>query len=352
MRGSSIRARPRESAKQPLHDVANHANPLESLLALHNNGLKGSRIPVSGSRLGANGTRQRPSSARPSSSKGFPEGMMGIIGQSKAVAEMQSAVRNVGRNRPASASVHGRQHQQQHQQQASSLGVFGGGGIRTNGDALSVGGKHLHTGAEVAMGSSAEDYIPVKKLGEGASGVVYLVKLRSSRDGEANSMYVMKQVEIGKGRGISAPSSERFSAIARHERDGALREVSRASTHQKLSVLERAVCRSYVSCLSAGVCCCFFPPPACIVAHDVHNDKVHGEQISFARAKPHSSTPNPHSSTSFLGYGLSPSFPHPSPPLPLRLHIPFSFSHCTHIECSGQLLAHGHVRGPHTNLNP
>jgi hypothetical protein len=228
MRGSSIRARPRESAKQPLHDVANHANPLESLLALHNNnGLKGSRIPVSGSRLGATGTRQRPSSARPSSSKGFPEGMMGVIGQSKAVAEMQSAVRNVGRIRPASASVHGRQHQQQQQQQqqASSLGVFGGSSIRTNGDALSVGGRHLHTGAEVAMGSSAEDYIPVKKLGEGASGVVYLVKLRSSRDGEADSMYVMKQVEIGKGRGITAPSSERFSAIARHERDGALREV-------------------------------------------------------------------------------------------------------------------------------
>lgn len=219
MRGSAFRSRQRDHAQPMSLEAPPPSDPLQALLVLNGSaGFNSKRIPSSAQ---GGTSRQRPSSAKVGTGLGsshpFPEGMMGIIGQSKAVSEMQSAVRSVGLKRPASASIGGR----------SSIHAVQGGFGSSNNVALTVGVVPLQAvhAAQAEPGNSPEDYIPVKKLGQGASGVVYLVKLRVPRVGEQEQMYVMKQVEIGKQRGISAPSSERFSAIARHERDGALREV-------------------------------------------------------------------------------------------------------------------------------
>ena len=115
---------------------------------------------------------------------------LSLVGTNKAAAEINSAVR------PASARVGGRG--------ASGGGDAGGGGPG-------------------AAGGQVEDYVPVKKLGQGASGSVYLAQYKLD-----SSYWVLKQVELG--RSGSAPSVERNGAIARAERDNVLREVKLMST--------------------------------------------------------------------------------------------------------------------------
>jgi len=120
-----------------------------------------------------------------------------LIGQNKSAAEISSAVR------PASAKLAGR------------------------------GGELVGASAGVRL----EDYVPMKKLGQGASGSVHLAQLKN--DG---SYWVLKQVELG--RAGSAPSSERNSAIARAERDNVLREVKLMSCIKSNNVIN--YCTSFL----------------------------------------------------------------------------------------------------------
>ena len=148
----------------------------------------------------------RPQSAkvrRPVSDHG-----LSLFGTSKAAAEINSAVR------PASASVGGRQRK--NYPGSSDPGTAGG---------------------------QVEDYVPVKKLGQGASGSVYLAQYKL--DG---SHWVLKQVELG--RSGSAPSSERNSAIARAERDNVLREVRLMSTIKSEHLIK--YCTSFLHQPSGG----------------------------------------------------------------------------------------------------
>jgi hypothetical protein len=83
-------------------------------------------------------------------------------GQSKAHVEMQSALRSVSRKDVPENS---------------------------DGNANMKSAKPL--------GEQIEDYVPVNKLGQGASGVVYLVKLKGDK---SNVLYVLKQVELAKSK--------------------------------------------------------------------------------------------------------------------------------------------------------
>lgn len=144
----------------------------------------------------------RPQSAkvrRPVSDNG-----LSLFGTSKASAEINSAVR------PASAG--------QRKKEPGS------------GDPGTAGGQ-------------VEDYVPVKKLGQGASGSVYLAQYKL--DG---SHWVLKQVELG--RSGSAPSSERNSAIARAERDNVLREVRLMSTIKSEHLIK--YCTSFLHQAAGG----------------------------------------------------------------------------------------------------
>jgi hypothetical protein len=70
-------------------------------------------------------------------------------------------------------------------------------------------------------GSKLKDYEMVKELGQGASGKVYLMKLKTDR-----TIWVVKQVMLMGSARSAAPSSDRHGAIARMERDNVLREVA------------------------------------------------------------------------------------------------------------------------------
>lgn len=60
------------------------------------------------------------------------------------------------------------------------------------------------------VGNQSEDYIPVKRLGQGASGVVYLVKLKEHEE----KLFVLKQIEIGKSQAYGYYIAHDVSACA------------------------------------------------------------------------------------------------------------------------------------------
>ena len=70
-------------------------------------------------------------------------------------------------------------------------------------------------------GNKLKDYEILRELGQGASGKVFLMKLKL--DG---TVWVVKQVMLMGSARSAAPSSDRHGAIARMERDNVLREVN------------------------------------------------------------------------------------------------------------------------------
>jgi NIMA (never in mitosis gene a)-related kinase len=134
-----------------------------------------------------------------------------LFGENKAAAEIRS-----GLGRPASASHGGRN--------LSSAGSL----ILEN---------------KAAAATKAEDFVPLKKLGQGASGLVHLAQLK-----EDGSHWVLKQVELG--RASSAPSSERSSLIARAERDNVLREVKLMSSIKNENLIK--FCTSFLHQTTGG----------------------------------------------------------------------------------------------------
>ena len=148
--------------------------------------------------------RSRPASA--GVRRTIADDAFALLGQNKAAAEIQASVRA----RPASAGLRGRAP----------------GALAT------------------ATGSRVEDYEPVKKLGQGASGSVHLVVLK-----EDGSRWVLKQVELG--RGGSAPSSERNAAMARAERDNVLREVKLMSSIRSDNIVK--YCTSFLHQAPGGM---------------------------------------------------------------------------------------------------
>ena len=69
-------------------------------------------------------------------------------------------------------------------------------------------------------GGSLSEYDVLKELGKGASGMVFLMRLKTEK-----SVWVIKQVSLG-GHGSIAPLSDRQGLISKIERDNVLREVA------------------------------------------------------------------------------------------------------------------------------
>jgi hypothetical protein len=64
-------------------------------------------------------------------------------------------------------------------------------------NATQIQTTQIQTIPPASLGEHIEDYVPVNKLGQGASGVVYLVRLKGD---SSNALYVLKQVELAKSR--------------------------------------------------------------------------------------------------------------------------------------------------------